>query len=530
MLPGINDAMNWVEAEKSELIGLKVDSEEEAYRAYSRYSFIKCFGVRNSNLRKTTKGEVIGREFCCFKQGNKADKGALGKKYTKLDKRNGCKAMVYFTIIDGKYECVRHDMFHNHAFCSPDEVHHLRCHRKVDSNSVKYLMHLRSSGIRLADGIRSLEKEVGGSAVVGFEYGVAATAVKKAMNKKFDGTDCSTLINILKEKAASEDDFYYDFVLDEDNSLVSVFFRDKIMRRDYEAFFELLENDGTYRTNKYDLICAPFVEVNNHTRICMFGIGFMLNERTESFEWLYATFLKSMSGIQPKTVMTDQCQAMTTAITKCFPQSKHRLCVWHLFKNSAAHLRQLKESLGFNKLFSRILKRCHTEEELNHCWNRFGLPETLTVDQAPANGQAEATNKIIKGGITRMIKDNPREWSDLLLDTLWAYRTSKRDAIDFSPYELVYGHEANIPAEVNVRTIRVKEQNSMTTKVYQEAMSIMNLDLDAKRKQALSSLIKQKKLAAESYNKRVRNKSFQVNDLVWKVRLPMGHKDHFYEK
>ncbi|KAK9756230.1 hypothetical protein RND81_01G082800 [Saponaria officinalis] len=371
MVQGINDAMKWVEAEKSELIGLKVDSEEEAYRAYRSYSFIKCFGVRNSNLRKTTKGEVIGREFCCFKQGNKADKGALGKKYTKLDRRTGCKAMVYFKIIDGKYECVRHDMIHNHEFCSPDEVHHLRCHRKVDSSSVKYLMHLQSSGIRFADGIRSLEKEAGGSAVVGFEYRDAATAVKKAMNKKFDGTDCNTLINILKERATSEDDFYYDFELDEDNSLVSVFFRDKIMRQDYEAVFELLGNDGTYRTNKYDLICAPFFGVNNHTRICMFGIGFMLNERTDSFEWLYATFLKSMGGIQPKTVMTDQCQTMAIAIAKCFPQSKHRLCVWHLFKNSTAHLGELKESLGFNKLVSRILKRCHTEEELNHCWNRM---------------------------------------------------------------------------------------------------------------------------------------------------------------
>ncbi|KAK9665997.1 hypothetical protein RND81_14G152100 [Saponaria officinalis] len=70
----------------------------------------------------------------------------------------------------------------------------------------------------------------------------------------------------------------------------------------------------------------------------------------------------------------------------------------------------------------------------------------------------------------------------------------------------------------------------MTTEAYQEAMSIMNLDLEAKRERALTSLIKQKKLTAESYNKRVRNKSFQVNDLVWKVRLPMGHNGHFYGK
>ncbi|KAK9733900.1 hypothetical protein RND81_04G099600 [Saponaria officinalis] len=61
-------------------------------------------------------------------------------------------------------------------------------------------------------------------------------------------------------------------------------------------------------------------------------------------------------------------------------------------------------------------------------------------------------------------------------------------------------------------------------------MSIMNLDVEAKREQALSSLIKQKRLMVETYNKRVKKKSFKVDDLVWKVRLSMGHKDHFYGK
>ncbi|KAK9750095.1 hypothetical protein RND81_02G172800 [Saponaria officinalis] len=70
----------------------------------------------------------------------------------------------------------------------------------------------------------------------------------------------------------------------------------------------------------------------------------------------------------------------------------------------------------------------------------------------------------------------------------------------------------------------------MTSEAYQEAMSIMNLDVEAKCAQALSSIIKQKRLAVKSYNKWVRKKSFKLGDLVWKVRLPLGHKDHFYGK
>ncbi|KAK9690211.1 hypothetical protein RND81_09G112200 [Saponaria officinalis] len=70
----------------------------------------------------------------------------------------------------------------------------------------------------------------------------------------------------------------------------------------------------------------------------------------------------------------------------------------------------------------------------------------------------------------------------------------------------------------------------MTSEAYQEAISIMNLDVEAKRAQALSLRIRQKRLTVESYNKRVRKKSFKLGDLVWKVRLPMWHKDHFYGK
>jgi hypothetical protein len=279
--------------------------------------------------------------------------------------------MAYFKLIDGEYVCTEHKMIHNHEFCHPNEVHNLRCHRGIDKKEVEYLLHLRSSGVRLADAVRSMAKEAGGSPAIGFGYGDAAAAVTKELKKKFDATDCNSFIKLLKQRAANEEDFYYDFELDEDNSLVSVFFRDKKMREDYEAFPELLGNDGTYCTNRYDMVCAPFVGINNHTRICLFGVGFMLTEQIDSYKWLYTTFLASMGGIQPKTVMTDQSAAMAAAIVSCFPKSKHRLCIWHLFKNSNKYLGALKGKEGFQKLFNRMLKRCHTVEELDYCWERY---------------------------------------------------------------------------------------------------------------------------------------------------------------
>ncbi|CAL8136582.1 unnamed protein product [Prunus armeniaca] len=43
-----------------------------------------------------------------------------------------------------------------------------------------------------------------------------------------------------------------------------------------------------------------------------------------------------------------------------------------------------------------------------------------------SNGQAEVSNKIIKGILEKMIEEKPRAWHDLLPEALWAYRVSKR--------------------------------------------------------------------------------------------------------
>jgi hypothetical protein len=85
----------------------------------------------------------------------------------------------------------------------------------------------------------------------------------------------------------------------------------------------------------------------------------------------------------------------------------------------------------------------------------FGVPQTLTTDQGPsfmsrqfrelvesmkikllnssryytqANGQAEASNKVLIKIIKKRIKDNPRRWHEKLSEALWAHRTSRHGA------------------------------------------------------------------------------------------------------
>jgi hypothetical protein len=55
-------------------------------------------------------------------------------------------------------------------------------------------------------------------------------------------------------------------------------------------------------------------------------------------------------------------------------------------------------------------------------------------------------------------------------------------------------------------------------------------DVDGERFVALREIEKEKLKVSKSNNKRVREKSFQIDDLVWKTILPLGTRDHKFGK
>ncbi|XP_075499295.1 uncharacterized protein LOC142537685 [Primulina tabacum] len=113
-----------------------------------------------------------------------------------------------------------------------------------------------------------------------------------------------------------------------------------------------------------------------------------------------------------------------------------------------------------------------------------------------------------------MMEDSPRDWHRLLSETLWAYRTSKRSATGLNPFTLTYGHDAVLPMEVVVPSLRVMKQNELEPELYMEAMIMELEDLDQLRMQTFNALIFQKSKVARSYNKRVNKKIFEEGDVV----------------
>ncbi|KAG6421537.1 hypothetical protein SASPL_118093 [Salvia splendens] len=99
----------------------------------------------------------------------------------------------------------------------------------------------------------------------------------------------------------------------------------------------------------------------------------LYDETIETFEWLFGAFEDAMMGKRPKTILTDQDQAMSAALASKWLSTYHRLCVWHIFQNAAIHLSSVFSS--FKNTFAADFSHCvydfEEESEFLDVWNEM---------------------------------------------------------------------------------------------------------------------------------------------------------------
>ncbi|KAL0446345.1 UNVERIFIED_CONTAM: hypothetical protein Slati_1762400 [Sesamum latifolium] len=122
-----------------------------------------------------------------------------------------------------------------------------------------------------------------------------------------------------------------------------------------------------------------------------------------------------------------------------------------------------------------------------------------------------------------------RKLAEELTSVLWAYRTIPKGSTGESPFSLVYGTEAIIPAELGIPSHRVMN----FSKECNENLLRENLDLiEELREKAFLRIQRYKNIMINSYNKRVKSRSFQVGVLVLRradALKPIGKLDPTWE-
>ncbi|XP_022014203.1 uncharacterized protein LOC110913687 [Helianthus annuus] len=105
-----------------------------------------------------------------------------------------------------------------------------------------------------------------------------------------------------------------------------------------------------------------------------------------------------------------------------------------------------------------------------------------SVAHPQANAQVVSVNKSIVDGIKARLGTRRRGWVDELPSILWAHRTMPKTSTGETPFSLVYGSEAVIPAEVGLPSPRLTAVNTVDN----EAERRLDLDLLEERRKNCS--------------------------------------------
>ena len=80
--------------------------------------------------------------------------------------------------------------------------------------------------------------------------------------------------------------------------------------------------------------------------------------------------------------------------------------------------------------------------------------QNSAIHRPQVTGAMKAANKNLKKIIRKMTEVH-RNWHEKLPYALMAYRTTIRTSIGVTPYSLMYGMEAVLPAEVDIPSLRI---------------------------------------------------------------------------
>ncbi|XP_057445614.1 protein FAR1-RELATED SEQUENCE 5-like [Lotus japonicus] len=355
-------------------LGMRFDAENHAYEFYNTYAGRVGFSVRKDYAnRSKVDGAVASRRFTCFREGfRKKDKQDGNAKRPRKDTRIGCLAQLLISRQpDDRYHVTHFEEKHNHELVPPCRVQMLRSQKRSAATEVE-------NNIVNGDGSNLLPNstaEINCRTVEGFadqDYDPIGYEHKLPFKctREIKEGEIEKIKDHFQRKQSKNPSSFYAFQLDAGDQLTNIFWADSKMIVDYSDFGDVVCFDRSYKFYKDCRPFAPFLGVNNHKQMIIFGAALLYDESVESLKWLFHVFIEAMSGRKPMTILTDQDATIAEAINSVLPQTNHRVCVWHIYQDAFKQLTRMSvESDSFVHDLSSCVFNHEEEEDFVNAWN-----------------------------------------------------------------------------------------------------------------------------------------------------------------
>ncbi|GKD01202.1 FAR1-related sequence 5-like protein, partial [Tanacetum coccineum] len=247
----------------------------------------------------------------------------------------GCKARVVFDMVPytSKYTLTTFDVEHNHELDRFEYKHLSKAERKLTYNEQLFIIKAANANIG-AVRAHNLYTGLKGSSSLVHGTQTEFKNFTRGVNCFIGDSDAQMLITRMEQRQEFTKDFSFDYFV-EDAELCGLFWADEVAKCNYKEFGDIVSFDATYKTNKYKMVFVPFTAIDNHRRSVTVGSGLLKKETAKAYGWLLRAFKKAF--VRPHNiVVTDQDRAMRLAVATKFPESKHRLCMWHIMQKILA--------------------------------------------------------------------------------------------------------------------------------------------------------------------------------------------------
>ncbi|XP_047312978.1 protein FAR-RED IMPAIRED RESPONSE 1-like [Impatiens glandulifera] len=347
-------------------VGMIYSSEEDVRNYYIDYGKHVGFAIAKKSSKNGDDGKTRYFSLACARNG-KTISTAKNCFYPRPSTKTDCKAKINVTVReDGWCIISRVYLDHNHTLC-PGKVQHFRCKKVLTSDSKG-----KSELIDPADAIVSSRSHLSSS-----EANPPSVEKDFVRIGKSRIGDVEALFSYFSRVQSRNANFYYTVDVNEDCRIKNIFWADARCRTAYESFGDVVTFDTSYLTNGYEVPLVVFSGVNHHGQSILFGCGLISNDDTDTFIWLFKSWLICMSGRSPKSLIIDERKTIRAAVIEVFPNSHYRLCLWNIMKMALMKLGNLVEYEAIKNCLKNAVYDSLKPNEFEESWLRFVMEHKL---------------------------------------------------------------------------------------------------------------------------------------------------------
>jgi len=156
-----------------------------------------------------------------------------------------------------------------------------------------------------------------------------------------DGNDAAKLYAKLLDYSQNNPIWKVAIKFDDNNTLTHLFWMSPSQIELWFQFSDVVIQDVTCKTNRYDMALSLFVIVDENRNIRLVAQALLIDETKESHEWVFKQVNLATNNMHPQVMITDADPAVHAAIRSIFFTTYPMHYTFHISQNLIKKLQKL---------------------------------------------------------------------------------------------------------------------------------------------------------------------------------------------